>query len=283
MKFHVSCATVALATILVGPAAAADLGGNCCADLEERIAELEATTVRKGNRKVKLELSGQVNEAILWWDDGGADQAAPGGFKSESSNIYVGTNDTARTRFRFKGDAKIDDHMKAGFLIELGLRNNRLSRTDELTDEGGTAIDLRHSAWWIEHKNYGRVWLGNTSYASDGVTEVNLANMNHFARLSASKWNMSNRIIVKDANGVTTRSADRRWRDLLPTDGFTGDNVPGEGDRGNLIKWVSPKVMDFELSAAWGEDDFWDVALRYSGEHHGFKIAAAVAYAAVHG
>jgi hypothetical protein len=27
-------------------------GGDCCADLEERIAELEATTAKKGNRKV---------------------------------------------------------------------------------------------------------------------------------------------------------------------------------------------------------------------------------------
>ena len=33
-------------------AQAADLGGDCCGDLEERIAELEATTARKGNRKV---------------------------------------------------------------------------------------------------------------------------------------------------------------------------------------------------------------------------------------
>ena len=34
------------------PAVSADLGGDCCADLEERVAELEATTARKGNRKV---------------------------------------------------------------------------------------------------------------------------------------------------------------------------------------------------------------------------------------
>ncbi len=47
------------------PVAAADLGGDCCADLEERIAELEATTARKGNRKVKLEVSGHVNEALI--------------------------------------------------------------------------------------------------------------------------------------------------------------------------------------------------------------------------
>ena len=52
------------ATALIGafshlPVEAADLGGDCCADLEERVAELEATTVRKGNKKVKVELYGR--------------------------------------------------------------------------------------------------------------------------------------------------------------------------------------------------------------------------------
>ena len=51
-------------------AKAADLGGDCCADLEERMAELEATTARKGNRKVSLTVSGWVNEALFGWDDG---------------------------------------------------------------------------------------------------------------------------------------------------------------------------------------------------------------------
>ena len=42
------------ATVFVAkPAKAADLGGDCCADLEERVAELEATTARKGNKKVR--------------------------------------------------------------------------------------------------------------------------------------------------------------------------------------------------------------------------------------
>ena len=52
------------------PARAADLGGDCCADLEERVAELEATTVRKGNRKVSLTISGFVSHNVMWWDDG---------------------------------------------------------------------------------------------------------------------------------------------------------------------------------------------------------------------
>ena len=58
-----------------GSARAADLGGNCCADLEERIAELEATTARKGNRKMSLTITGQVHRAVLWWDDGHSSRA----------------------------------------------------------------------------------------------------------------------------------------------------------------------------------------------------------------
>ena len=53
------------ATVLgAKPAKAADLGGDCCADLEERVAELEATTVRKGNKKVSVQLYGKVNYAV---------------------------------------------------------------------------------------------------------------------------------------------------------------------------------------------------------------------------
>src|SRR5690242_20778304 len=44
------------------PAKAADLGGDCCADLEERVAELEATTVRKGNKKVSVRSEEHTSE-----------------------------------------------------------------------------------------------------------------------------------------------------------------------------------------------------------------------------
>ena len=41
------------------PAKAADLGGDCCSDLEERVAELEATTVRNPLRP------GQQGHAVV--------------------------------------------------------------------------------------------------------------------------------------------------------------------------------------------------------------------------
>ena len=67
---RISMAAVAALVVGVSSANAADLGGNCCADLEERIAELEATTARKGTRKVSLTISGQISQELLFWDDG---------------------------------------------------------------------------------------------------------------------------------------------------------------------------------------------------------------------
>ena len=56
-----------------GSAMAADLAGKCCADLEERVAELEDTVARRSARlgKSELKITGAVSKALLYWDDGG--------------------------------------------------------------------------------------------------------------------------------------------------------------------------------------------------------------------
>ena len=89
-----TAATVLMGSFAHEPVKAADLGGDCCADLEERVAELEATTVRKGNKKVSVTLYGQVNRAVLFWDDGA------------EKNTYVVDNNYESSRFGFKGTAK---------------------------------------------------------------------------------------------------------------------------------------------------------------------------------
>ncbi|MGB6347642.1 MAG: porin, partial [Methyloceanibacter sp.] len=76
-------------------AQAADLGGDCCADLEERVAELEATTVRKGNKKVAVTLYGRMNRVVNFWNDG------------QESNAYVLNSSYSSSRFGMKGKAKI--------------------------------------------------------------------------------------------------------------------------------------------------------------------------------
>jgi predicted porin len=146
----VSVAAAALFA-LAPPTYAADLGGNCCADLDERVAELEATTARKGNRKVSLEVSGHVNAAFLYVS------------ADDINERDIIDNENSESRVRFKGSAKINAQWSAGFLIELGLA--------EAVNGDGTP-EVRHSALWLKVKNFGIMHLGQTSMESDGIMEI---------------------------------------------------------------------------------------------------------------
>jgi hypothetical protein len=261
-------ALVAAAGILVGgvSAQAADLGGDCCADLEERVAELEATTVRKGNRKVSLTLSGQVHESIMHWDDG------------VESNTSVGVNHiNASSRFRFVGEAKISPQWGAGYLMEIETQgksdSNDVNQFDN-NNGSGTGVVVRHNAWWIEHKQFGRVWLGLTDPAGTGIDGINLSNSNIAANPKMGLTNSSFRIRGTGGPGVISGVT---WGGILG--GNNGLTNLSDETRLNVIKYVSPTMMGFIFSAAWGEDDFWDVALRYAGEFSGFKLALGATYA----
>src|SRR5439155_21122847 len=103
---HIAAAGMLVGGVAMPSAKAADLGGDCCADLEERVAELEATTARKGNRKMSLTITGQVNRLIMFWDDG-RDRA-----------VYYGIdNINSSSRFSFLGEASATPWLKFGFEI----------------------------------------------------------------------------------------------------------------------------------------------------------------------
>jgi hypothetical protein len=242
------------------PAAAADLGTDGVADLEERIAELEATTARKGNRKVTLTISGYVNEQVQWWDDG------------VEQNAYVGTNESDQTRLRFVGKAKINADFSAGYILELGFRGAAQGAYNANDDEGSGAgvVSLRHSAWYLESKTFGKVTVGRTSAANDSITELTTAKT-----ITVEK---PIQIFTPNAGFAVRRgigSAGINWGQL--------SSIPqaGEGDRYDVVRYDTPEFKGFVATASWGEDDLWAVALRYSAEVHGFKLAGGIGYSEI--
>ncbi|MBU1211993.1 MAG: porin [Alphaproteobacteria bacterium] len=228
---------------------AADLGGDCCADLEERVAELEATTARKGNRKVSLTVYGQVTTAVMYWDAEGPNV--------NESNVYVVDPQTSGTRFGFKGKASINSEWSAGYQIELQWQAADATRVSSFSDEGPDLPEFRQAHWYIESSRLGKIRVGQADTANSGIAEISVANELIADAMTSSQ---AGQVILKENGGP----------------GSFGSNF--EFNRQNIVRYDTPTYAGFVFSAAWGEDDIWDVALRYAGELGGFKIAAGIAY-----
>ncbi len=238
-----------LSTTALTPVYAADLGGDCCADLEERVAELEATTVTKGNRKVSVKLYGMVSRAIMVWDDGlGGDTYAVG-------------NSASPSRFGIKGSAKIGRGWSAGFLLEWQTRDTWAKDTAQNTYTGLDAgrLQLRHEAIYLKNARFGTVYIGHSSVSTDGITEIDLSGSKVVSSSDITDWNKS-----FAAGGAT-------W-------GVYQDNLDGvRGDA--IIRYDTPTYAGFTASTTFGSDSWWDVALRYAGEFGGvMKVAGGIGY-----
>lgn len=255
MKTTSRLTLVAAAGLLLGaamtPASAADLGGaGCCADLEERVAELEATTARKGNRVVSLQIYGQVNKALLVWDDG------------EDSDAYIVDNESSGSRIGLTGKATIKPGWTAGFLMEFDYQDEQSSAVDQINDDDpADDFVIRHNNLWVESERLGRITLGQASTAADGAFQVSLGNTltNAAADVGA---------------GFEIRSDG---------DGFSGFELGDfvsdfDAPREDIVRYDSPSIYGFIVSASWGDDDYADVALRFKKEFNSIRIAAAVAY-----
>jgi hypothetical protein len=358
----------------VTPARAADLGGDCCADLEERVAELEATVARKGNRRMSLTISGQVSTAVMAWDAGGSiagkagsdesftttttttttttvgapvftsadtniapdalplkcNDAGVGGAPNAGNAALIGCADPAHVNpphvhadhshdatstststskttktaakaatpsgkardvyvvdnvmsggsyFALTGDAKINPNLSAGFNLtvafDTGGRSHQVSQFDDdgqavvptaSTFTGGydTFIVVTLANWWLDHKQFGRVTVGRINTATAGITSIDLGGASVIANASIGYTQRS----FTAVGGTTT------WANLLG-----GNTVNGSGlSRAQAISYSTPNVGGFSAMAAWGENDVWDVALRYAGEFSGFRLAAGIGY-----
>ena len=260
-------------------AKAADLGGDCCADLEERVAELEATTVRKGNKKVSVTVSGWVVKLGSWWDDG------------SESNFYVGDKDTTlSSHVQVSGSATIAPGWSGGYTISfetpgdaasVGFISNQFD--DNNWNFSPASISTLLSYMWLKSDKYGTLNWGQLSQATDNVAllpdlsgtiiEANAVLFDGAGMFLRAKG-------APGADGIATSSASgQAWISTvtcISAGGGVGADCAGYPYNG--VRYDSPTFGGFSLSGGYYEDDVKDIALKYAADWNNFKVSAAFGY-----
>jgi len=253
-------------------AKAADLGGDCCADLEERVAELEATTVRKGNKKVSVTLSGWVTKSVNFWDDG------------SESNVYVGDKGTTlSSHFQISGSATISPGWSGGYTMSVeapgtafGFGSNQFVPGD---DDGFGTINTLLSYMWVKSDKYGTLNWGLLSQATDNVALLpDLSGTiieSNAVMFEGAGFNLRAKGTANNESGLL----NSRWGTFLMCDtAKLGIGADCNGVPYNAVRYDTPTFGGFSVSTSFGEDDIWDVALKYAADWNSIKVSAAAGY-----
>lgn len=258
-----------MGAVSFGPASAADFGGNCCADLEERIAELEATTARKGNRKVSLTVSGWVSQQVVHWDDG-----------VESNTYVTGLGTAFASNVNFTGRAQISKDLTAGYVLHIEAIDSDVYTTNANRADGPAglvkspnATQVLYSYWFVKSEQLGQIGVGKQSQADDNVVVA----LDGSGTLAAAYW-VGYDVFGFNVRGNFAPGDSLIWGNASSCRNWGGGPGDCDGLPHNVVRYDTPVFGGFAAAVSWGEDDLWSVKGSYANTIGDFKIAAAVAY-----
>ncbi|MBW2443724.1 MAG: porin [Deltaproteobacteria bacterium] len=204
-----------------------------------------------------FKISGQLNRAVLWGDNGNDD------------DIKFVDNDNSSTRFRFTGENEFDNNWKVGFKWENEMQSNDSSDTVIDIGENGDSTDVdfneRHMDIYFQHSKFGKLSLGQGDTASNGTSEVDL-----------SGTDVVNYSSIEDMNGgFNFRDDDDN---VITSIGAAFSNFDGLS-RDDRIRYDTPKFGPVYFSTSYENGQTYDFAGRFAYQWEGFgKLAAAASW-----
>ncbi|MFV0298966.1 MAG: hypothetical protein ACK5JT_22920, partial [Hyphomicrobiaceae bacterium] len=128
---------------------------------------------------------------------------------------------------------------------------------------------------WIRSARLGMVKIGQGSTATDNLILIDLGKKGIAATPDSALYNGS---FVLRGNDGTFGGASGTTTTLLTWSSAIRGHESFDTSRRNHVLYETPTLYGFTLQAAVAEDNFWDIALRYAGEFHGFRFAGGIGY-----
>jgi len=213
--------------------------------------------VTSGNDNVKLKISGHVNRAVMFADNG------------NQSKFFHVDNDNSSTRFRFQGEARVNEDFMAGAQILMQVESNSSADVDIVRkkESDGSVITDRHLEVYFDSKRFGRLWLGKGETASDTTNEIDLSGTGVVADAASG--------IEEFAGGISFFNR-KDPEEPGPRIKSVFANFDGL-DLKNRVRYDTPNFYGFTLGTSHADTDSYDGAIKFAGEFSGHKVQAAFA------
>jgi predicted porin len=221
------------------------------------VAGTAQADIKNGNSKVSLTVGGQIGRSLVYVDDG------------EHSQLFNADSQSSPTRLRFIVSGKLTESIKVGGLIENDYAASNASYSFTAAGESAgddTAFGIRHAFISFQHKSMGKLSLGQTNSASNGIAESTYNNnggalVNGGGLISSVQWTTGTGGAL---SGLTAACQTNHF------DGLSRDDV---------IRYDSPSFAGFSLAASHLNSGNFDAAVRYSGKLMGLSVKGGFHYA----
>ena len=205
---------------------------------------------------IDFKTSGHINRMIRFADDGAG------------SDVQFTDNTASRSRVRFVGSGDIGNGMKAGVNLEIGFASNRSGTggsNPKAADGGDSVGDIRHSALWYSG-NWGKVTLGHTSSAADGITGSDLTGT--WMADANTSYGACSGCAVRTAGGGTAATT------------LAGFHGTFDGGRMDILRYDTPALGPARIAVNVANNERAEVAAYVNADVGGGSLALAGGYIA---
>jgi predicted porin len=236
---------------------------------------------------VDFKISGQINRAVLWGDNGNND------------DVKFVDNENSNTRFRFTGSNDFNEVWKVGIVWEVAMESNSSDDTSlDKGDDYGTdvaggddpfdaegQIDIgsnddtsdvnfkeRKMEFYVEQKSFGKLSLGQGDTASNSTAEVDLSGTDVVAYSDLT--DMAGGFTFRDDDDNVILDSGNNFTFIA--NAFSNFDGLSRRDR---IRYDTPNFFGFSGATSYMNGQTYDFALRSAHDWENFgKLAAAIAY-----
>lgn len=211
--------------------------------------------VAADNGKVRGEISGQINRAVLWADNG------------TDSDVGHVDNSNSGTRFRITGSADVTENTQAGVAWETQFESNASAAFDINQDNDGSADfkERKFEAWY--GGEWGKLSIGQGDGAANGTSEMDLSGTTVVAYSG----------IADLAGGITFKTPDGVDIDEGVAVGDVFSNFDGLS-RNDRLRYDTPAFGPVGLAVSATNGDAYELAGRFAQDLGDNAVEAGIGY-----